>query len=172
MSVMTIPPRWPFTVSVVTIHPQWPYTASVATIPPQWPFKVFIDDFSTVTLHSVCSDDSSTGTLHSVCSDDSSTGTFHSVRGDGSSAVTLHSVCSDAAICLHITVSNRFTPLVYLEWRNMHPRGLGRLFFHHRPGVTNTVLWRAAYTPGWRSNQLGVPYQPCTVPVYELLCNC
>jgi hypothetical protein len=30
------------------------------------------------------------------------------------------------------------------------------------------ALLRAAYTPGWRSNQLGVPYQPFTVPVNKL----
>ncbi len=32
------------------------------------------------------------------------------------------------------------------------------------------ALWRPGYTPGWQSNQLGVLYHPCTVPVYKLLC--
>jgi hypothetical protein len=43
--------------------------------------------------------------------------------------------------------------------------------FHYK-NLKSSHLWRAAYTPGERSNQSGVPYQPCTVPVYILLCNC
>ncbi len=35
--------------------------------------------------------------------------------------------------------------------------------------LANTVLWRAVYTPGWRSNQSGVLHHPCMVPVFKLL---
>ncbi len=32
------------------------------------------------------------------------------------------------------------------------------------------LVWRPVYTPGWRPNQLGVLWHPCTVLVYKLLC--
>ncbi len=34
-----------------------------------------------------------------------------------------------------------------------------------------SILWRPGYTPGWRSNQLGVLWHPCTALVYKLLCT-